>query len=68
MQTKFTVKLTKDDAGRLLAIAKSHPALRVHQTHIAALRIGMRLLGASPDLLTAELSDIAQERQARVDQ
>jgi hypothetical protein len=65
---KFTVTLADGDASRLVAIAKTHPALRVHQAHIAALRVGLRALGATPDLLTSELTLIAEERRSRAGQ
>lgn len=65
MKTKFTVTLPEGVASRLLAMSRSNPALRIHQTHTAVLRVGLRLLEATPELLTSELTQMADERPVR---
>ena len=65
MQTKFTVTLTEPDAVRLIALSRSHPAMRIHAAHVAAIRVGLRALEAAPDLLLSELAQIVEERPPR---
>jgi len=62
MQTKFTVTLSDHDAERLAALASTHPAMRIHPTHVAVVRLGLRAIEAAPELLLAELTQIAEER------
>lgn len=64
MLTTFTVTLPDQDAKALLALAATHPALRPHAVHLAAVRYGLRAFEANPDLLTSGLREIAEERLA----
>ncbi len=63
--TTFSVSLDEARTEVLIGLTQSHPALRPHAVHLAAVRVGLRSLEADPDLLLEELEQVEREREVR---
>lgn len=60
-----SIALSSDEIDRLSQLVAAYPGVSMHLAHLAVLRTGLRLVGAEPALLAAELTSIGESRRER---